>query len=461
MSDFKTGEVVSFKEHGKVVYGRIWTVGSSLLGVNKADGVVEFGILKDDVLPQTPAQKAGLIIGDTVTVGEGEDCPHSFRVGDTATFFQDDRSTSPKFEQNGKFQFLDLEEITIHTSSASTGPGRAVPVVPRELVCKTPCELAGLKVGDEVRIEGHKGPLEGRTFLYRDDRSSIPKFRDDFGNTYYIELMYVTKMVTLSGPAMGVLWSEAPEGATHYSKHRHHASRWHKLDERGEWSYYNGYQWQMYGHKSAAHVEDQVAIPGVDVVISPTAVMAPVLQEVKELEAQVRAKLTTVASLEGQAAALNREVEELNLTKQERLAQIKAAGLKPSDSWESGDIVKCISTTGAGVADITIGKEYVVEKCGAGVAVIDNEGDAMRACVTRGCFKWVRSATKVIPASHWKAGQRVRNVSDTDVGYGDLKIGSIYTLTDDARTSGSYTAIAIVDDAGDSRTRSASAYELA
>lgn len=61
------------------------------------------------------------------------------------------------------------------------------------------------------------------------------------------------------------------------------------------------------------------------------------------------------------------------------------------DEWKHGDIVECISLNGAGVASLTVGNQYLVDKgrTSRSTGIIDDDGDSMCGCVQSGCFKWI------------------------------------------------------------------------
>lgn len=156
-----------------------------------------------------------------------------------------------------------------------------------DLTRVTPAQAAGFKVGDKARVTVESAGFEVGTIvtLYRDDGSHNPLWEgpnDRYRNVYddvrgrlegaFISLHFVEK---LNGPKKGVLWTDAPEGATHYSLSSDHGSKWHKLED-GEWFYHvNGYRhntWQRYIDEDFAYVATQVAIPvepAVEVVAAP------------------------------------------------------------------------------------------------------------------------------------------------------------------------------------------------
>lgn len=405
MTTFTKGDKVAFEQYGALRLGTIQDVGNRLMGV-MVNGGYE-AIETDKLRLQTPAEKAGLKIGDIVVVGRGIACPHAFRVGEEARFEYDDRTQSPRFIQDGETQYLDLSEITIGRKPVDT---------------RTPAQKAGIEVGDTVELlRGSDSSYFGSKFtkLLRDDSSSMPRFGDAV-KSLWIELDDVRKV---EGPRQGVSWSDAPEGATHYSMNDTHRARWHKLDENGQWSYYEDHRWKDYRAASYAYPSTQAAIPGVVVEVNP---LNAVLAEVKALEAQI--------------STLNREKAQLDTEKQDKLDRIKAAGFKveggklvksgkPMAEWQDGDRVRCITRDGRGLANIIVGGVYVVYRRGTDIAVIDGDGDRMRGCVERNCFEFHAAGTpdlSRIPAREWKAGDTIEAVEEGM----DITVGKRYTVTD-------------------------------
>ena len=155
-----------------------------------------------------------------------------------------------------------------------------------DLTRVTPAQAAGFKVGDKARVTVESAGFEVGAIvtLYRDDGSHNPLWEgpnDRYRNIYddirgrlegaYLSLEGVEKLP--EGPKKGVLWTDAPEGATHYSLFELHGEKWHKL-EGTTWSYNRGGRWHTYTNASYAYVDSQVAIPGVKVVSAPV-VSAP------------------------------------------------------------------------------------------------------------------------------------------------------------------------------------------
>lgn len=153
-----------------------------------------------------------------------------------------------------------------------------------KLTIATPARIAGFKVDDKARVlEDAVGFTAGTIVtLYLDDNTSRPLWEGPnhrYRNVYdrvrgrqqgaYLSLEGVEKLP--EGPKKGVLWTDAPEGATHYSLSSDHAEKWHKLED-GDWFFYVSHscKWQNYFDVDYAYVESQVAIPGVKVVVAPT-----------------------------------------------------------------------------------------------------------------------------------------------------------------------------------------------
>lgn len=159
-----------------------------------------------------------------------------------------------------------------------------------DLDLATPARLAGFKVGDKGRIIKEDDGFEVGTIvtLFRDDGTVSPLWEgpnDRYHNVYddvrgrlegaFTAISFVEKAT--EGPTKGVLWTDAPEGATHYSLSSDHAEKWHKLED-GDWFFYVSHscKWHVYFEDEYACVESQVAIPGGKVVV---AVEAPVKWE--------------------------------------------------------------------------------------------------------------------------------------------------------------------------------------
>lgn len=455
MTQFKRGDKVATIAGARIL-GTIQDVGHRAVGVLRDDGDRhQYDALEASNLRlQTPAERAGLKIGDTVIVGVGRICGHCFNVGQDAVFFRDDGTCAPQFMQNGGTQYLELSEIAIKPKPTES-------VVPKHRT--TPSEAIGLKEGEEVVVKDQfksSYGFRGRVFLLTDDGTRIPRFRDQYGFEHYVSLENITKAPT--GPAPGVLWSQAPVGATHYSTYQDHGSKWHKLDENGNWHYANNDRdstttFHPYTDAEYAKVPTQVAIPGVTVEVNP---FGSVFAAVQALEAEVRGKLQEVETLQ-------RDVARLNGEKQTKLAYLSLAGYtvlggklvktpvvapKVEEShrtWKTGDTVVCIGTLGGSPAALTIGREYKVQVTTRGsVAVIDDEGDAMLRCVTNGCFKLVRRAEDLskAPVSTWKAGDSIEALSNGI----DIHVGRVYTLTDDYAYAD---ALRFRDSKGDQRHR--------
>lgn len=145
----------------------------------------------------------------------------------------------------------------------------------KDLEHVTPARIAGFKVGDKARVVCDSvGFTKGQIVtLHTDDGTDRPLWEGE--NTHYqnvhdpirgrqpgafLSLALAEKVPT--GPKKGVLWTDAPNGATHYSLADDHAEKWHKL-EGGEWFFYVDYAstWQWYFDEDFACVTTQVEIP--------------------------------------------------------------------------------------------------------------------------------------------------------------------------------------------------------
>lgn len=441
MAKFTRGQSITFKREGKILTGIVEDAGTGIWGVRMADRKY-YAVSEGSLVAQTPATKAGLQYGDIVVVGCGVKCPHSFNVGEEATFERDDHSDSPLFKQDGQTQYLDLSEITIGRKPQDN---------------RTPAEKMGLAVGDEVTIKNASSRnLRGRIFFHYDDSTRIPRFRDEFGNQHYVHLEDVTKAP--QGPKVGVLWSQAPLGATHYSLSEEHSMKWHKLDTAGNWHYINEYGRAIaYSEEGYARVATQVAIPGIVVAVNP---MAAALDRVKVLEESIRQKQKGID-------ALAREIATLTSQKDDKLAVIKAAGFKvvdgelvkagPSkDEWQSGDRVRCVKREGRGLANIIVGGIYRVKVEGDMVCVVDGDGDSMRRCVESDCFEFVERPPRLqdTPATEWKAGDTIEALVDSL----DITKGQRYTITN--MCTAIDLRVCFRDDVNFPRRRAASEYKL-
>lgn len=416
MTQFTRGQSITFKRGGKILTGKVEDVATDIWGV-RMDDRNYYAVYRSDLVKQTPSTQAGLQYGDIVVVGRGIKCPHSFIVGEEATFERDDHTTQPLFKQDGETQYLDLSEITI---------GR------KPQVNLTPSEKMGLKVGDTVELlKEELIRYFGSKFtkLRRDDGSSMPNFGEG-DKSLWIGLHSVRKVP--EGPKAGVLWSQAPQGATHYSLCEDHSMKWHKLDVAGNWHYINEYGRAIaYTNENYARVATQVAIPGVVVDVSPEAIAGQALDRIKALEESIRQKQKGIA-------AVTREIDTLTAEKDAKLSAIKSAGFNvvdgklakagPSkDEWRTGDRVRCIKREGRGLANIIIGGIYRVKVEHGLVCVVDGDGDSMRACVDRDCFEFVESAPHLqeVPPNEWKAGDTVEALEDSL----DITKGNRYTIT--------------------------------
>lgn len=317
----------------------------------------------------TPATRVGLSIGDVVIVGEGYSCPHNFTVGKEAVFTRDDGTKAPLFIQGGRTQYLNLNEITIKAR-------------------KTPAQMLGLKEGDEVVIKPgtewdryFKGPV----YLACDDNSEIPKFRDKCGRTLWVPLNEVTKAP--EGPVAGVSWASAPEGATHYSLDNDFIERWHKQNDDGSFAFKSIRGFHTYAEplQFGINVDKMIPVPGV--VTKPN--LVALMPELKEAKAALKDAQDTLAIKE---AAVNAKLKTISdagfCVMDDRLTKDV-----PVSEWCEGDIVVCVTRTGAGLADLTVGKEYtIIRGYDDRLAVRDDYHDRMANCVANGCFKFVRRA---------------------------------------------------------------------
>lgn len=303
----------------------------------------------------TPATRAGLSVGDPVVLRRGS--PGSDGYFEGQVFLKrDDGSSVPLFGDNhGNTLWLALSDVS-----------KGV------LETRTPSQIAGLKVGDEVTItHASVRGLRGRVFLHQDDGTRIPRFRDEFGNTHYVFLLDVTKAPAVpAGPRAGVAWTDAPRGATHYSLDSSYIEAWHKQNDDGTFAFKSGLGFTTYlGYaQEGVKVDKMVAIPGVTTKPNITGLV----DELKAAQAIVAEKTAAIA-----AAGFH-------------VVDGKLSKTFPQSEWKVGDVVRCIKRD-SGLADITVGKTYVLTKrYDRDLAVIDDVGDRMGGCVERGCFEFVR-----------------------------------------------------------------------
>lgn len=368
------------------------------------------------------------------------------------------------FGQRGTIAYVGHDLLEVQPDSSYRFADDYVVINKNQVIPQTPAQKHGLEVGDEVTINraSIRG-LRGRIFFYYDDKTSIPQFRDEFGNRHFVTLSDVTKVAVSNGPQAGVLWTDAPQGSTHYSFTAHHDSKWHKLDANGEWHFAitdsnkrSGFI--KYGSQRDANAESQVAMPVQFRTGNP---LNDVAAEVVELESQARTK-------QSQLDSLTREVARINTEKQTKMAIITAAGFKvvngkleaivvskPVREWKAGDQVRCITTANCGMAELTAGKLYTVTDRFGVTCVSDNAGDRMGDCVKAGCFVWVEAGEDLsqVPVQRWKRGDTILNVGDEDRGHRDITIGKEYKLVANG-------VCEFVDNAGDRRHRTASDYVL-
>lgn len=304
---------------------------------------------------ETPAQKAGLKVGDAVTLRPGSLGHEGFFEGQVF-LKKDDGSTLPLFGDNhGNSLWLMLNDVTKVAKPALT-----------------PAQEMDLKVGDEVIVENaHLRGLHGKIFLLRDDASRSPRFRDQFGHEHYVTLTDVKKAPKVpAGPKAGVAWTDAPKGATHYSLDRQYIEAWHKQNDDGTFAFKSGLKFITYEGEYQTEVDMSKMVPVPGVVTKPNLY--------KLLEALTAAQVIV----------------------DEKTAEINAAGFHvvdgklsktlPQSQWKEGDIVRCTKRD-TGLADLTVGKLYVLTtRDGDELAICDDVGDKMGGCVGRGCFEFVR-----------------------------------------------------------------------
>lgn len=266
-----------------------------------------------------------------------------------------------------------------------------------------------------MHIAVHKFNIGQIVSLERDDGSFSPLFTDG-KDSWYVRLDCVELVKPQSkGPKSNpnIKWSDAPEGATHYSGYEGHTNRWHKLDEKGNWYFFRQKfvsdslpaQWVGPYHNACA--ETQEPIP-VDLNTS--------LKDVKAKLETVQKRLTRTGSKKGRVEKRLAEVNEAfdALTKEHATLRQREAELQ-------------LAVT-------------AVEKAKA---------EEVKVYYT---LEQIYQISK--NPSQWKRGMKVKSVHDSEV---DIEIGDVFVLTDDVVKSD---GVEFLDNANDQRYRDSDDYEL-
>lgn len=279
----------------------------------------------------------------------------------------------------------------------------------------SPAQKAGVVVGQEYVVTAggtHRFSIGEVVTLKRDDRSTMPLFENAEGKSWYVSLHSIAPRPE-TGPKAGVLWGDAPEGATHYAMNTDYGYKWHKVSGNDVFFYHeargNFIKYAGYDARDLSNFKFK-EVPSVQKETGVTAIQNK--QEITNLkEAIRRAELR----LTRQGAKTGRLVERLEAMN-ERVSETKA--------------------------------ELVVLKQKLAAELIKPESIK------------ITSAKELVELMHnpalWKAGMRVVNRSDDA---SNITIGEKYTLTKDAHQS-HHVSIFFVGDNGSNRVRPAKHYQL-
>lgn len=283
----------------------------------------------------------------------------------------------------------------------------------------------GYKVGQKFEITGENARLGGHRFskgtivtLLRDDGSSCPAFQNEKGTVKYIELDKVKPVLSAGPKGTNRLWTEAPEGATHYSHYRDHGSRWHKLFDDGVYGFWTGTSFQRYASPVHAHVDHLEEIPGA----------VPVnIAELREKLEQVEHQLTRTGAKQG------RQHKQLEATK------ARFADLKVKQTQLKAQIAKSEKA------------EQEAKDKAAAAEQAQKAEQAKKAGELADTIVQVFEAAK--EPMNWKKGMKVKALRDSL----DITKDKEYTLTYDYSNE---EYVNFKDNVGDNRSRNADAFEL-
>lgn len=279
----------------------------------------------------------------------------------------------------------------------------------------TPAQKAGVVVGQEYVVTAggtHRFTVGETVTLKRDDTSSMPLFENADGTSWYVPLHAIAPRPE-TGPKAGVLWGDAPEGATHYAMNTDYGYKWHKVsgndvfffhEARGNFIKYVGYDARdlsNFKFKEVPTVQKESAV---------TAIQNK--QEVTNLKEAIRRAELRLTRQGAKTGRLVERLEAMNERVSETKAELKTLKAKLADELTKPESIK-----------ITDAKQLV--------ELMHN------------------------PAL-WKAGMRVVNRSDDAT---NITIGEKYTLTKDA-TTGHHVSIYFKGDTGNDRMRPAKCYQL-
>lgn len=232
----------------------------------------------------------------------------------------------------------------------------------------------------------HRFKVGDRVILKRDDGTDCPAFhiKGNIAKTWYVALSCVVPVEVSVGPK-GVThtkWSDAPEGATHYSHYHEHGGKWHKLED-GAWSFFTIHgtpRWVPYSGARLAYPDTQEAIPG--------GVSVDTDKVTKELEL-VNARLTRTGAKLGRQRKIVEATEQRQ--KDLRAEQTKLKGKLALAKARDAAVAKLVAEKPKPVVKITCAKELVelmhdASKWKAGMTVINRKDDD--SCIPKG-FKAV------------------------------------------------------------------------
>lgn len=280
----------------------------------------------------------------------------------------------------------------------------------------SPAQKAGVVVGQEYVVTGkatHRFNIGEVVTLKRDDNSRMPLFENAEGKSWYVSLDQIVPKAE-AGPKAGVLWSDAPEGATHYCMNDDYYYKWHKVDGDTVAYYHQGNrEWSTY---RAVHATDEDDMRSFQLKAIPTAQKEQIVTRDQQEVAKLKEAISRVERrLTRQGAKTGRLVERLEALNA-RVAESKAE----------------LYTLKASLAE-------------------ELEKPAVRK---------ITDAKELVELMHnpalWKAGMRVvcRNDEVTNITQGEK-----YTLTKDPHI-GHHVSIYFLGDNGSERMRPAKHYQL-
>lgn len=282
----------------------------------------------------------------------------------------------------------------------------------------TPAQKAGVVIGQEYVVTGkatHRFNIGEVVTLKRDDKTRMPLFENSEGKSWYVSLDQIAPKAE-TGPKAGVLWGDAPEGATHYAMNDDYGYKWHKIEDKKLYWYderrqfYIKYTYIFDTDKHNLSVFQFKEIPNTKKGTVVTAIQNK--QEVAQLKEAIRRAELRLTRQGAKTGRLVERLEAMNERASETKAELKALKAKLADELVKPEFMK-----------ITDAKELV--------ELMHN------------------------PAL-WKAGMRVVNRSDETT---NITVGEKYTLTSDARM-GHHVSIFFKGDNGSDRMRPAKHYQL-